>query len=242
MKVKYLLGILIISIASLGIILPITYRNSFSKPGSSIDTIISVDSTDSGWINDEINAIESQVSNLNRNVLRLSLIAYQHAENKGITSNPFLTIVDYSKPSSERRLWVIDTIRKKVLFNTWVAHGKNSGDVNSSSFSNNPESLKSSLGVFVTSDIYNGKHGESLHVQGLESGFNDNAYKRSIVFHGAEYVSEAIAKTGKIGRSWGCWAVSPAIIGSLINTIKNKVLVVAYYPDKKWLNQSAFLN
>lgn len=191
---------------------------------------------------DVINVIESQAPNLNREILKLSLTAYEHAQKKGVASNQLLTIVDYSKPSTERRLWVIDLTSKKVLFNTWVAHGKNSGNVNSSSFSNSPESLKSSIGVFVTTDIYSGKHGNSLHVQGLESGFNDNAYKRSIVFHGADYVSESIAQSGRLGRSWGCWAVSQNVIASLIKTIKNGSLVVAYYPDKKWLNQSTFLN
>lgn len=200
------------------------------------------DITKSSWIKDEMNAIHSQVSNLNQNVLKLALTAYDHAKKAGITNNPLLTIVDYSIPSTKRRLWVIDLINKKVLFNTWVAHGKNSGNINSSSFSNTPESLKSSLGVFVTNKIYSGKHGDSLRVQGLEAGFNDNAYSRNIVFHGAQYVSASIAKSGRLGRSWGCWAVSQDIISSLVKTIKTKALVVAYYPDQKWLSKSSFLN
>ena len=199
-------------------------------------------SEETKWINTEINTIAPQAKNLNKNVLKLSLIAYQHAQKKGLTHNPLLTIVDYSKPSSDKRLWVVDLNRNKVLFNTWVAHGRNSGNVTSSSFSNKPESLKSSIGVFMTDAIYSGKHGDSLRVQGLESGVNDNAYNRSIVFHGANYVNAAMAKNGRIGRSWGCWAVSQDIISSLIKSIKNKVLVVAYYPDKKWLHTSAFLN
>lgn len=209
--------------------------------GSVKPTVVSVNS-DTQWINDEMKAIEPQAANLNKEVLKVGLVAYQHAEKKGVTVNPILTLVDYSKPSSEKRLWVINLENKKVLFNTWVAHGKNSGNIASESFSNQPSSLKSSIGVFVTGDIYSGKHGNSLHVQGLESGFNDKAYSRSIVFHGANYVSASIAKTGRIGRSWGCLAVSQDIIASLINTIKHKALVVAYYPDKKWLSQSLFLN
>lgn len=200
------------------------------------------DDKDSQWINDEINAIEPQAANLNKEVLKVSLIAYEHAEKRGITHSPLLTIVDYSKASSEKRIWVVDLEKKKVLFNTWVAHGKNSGNVTPTSFSNSPESLKSSIGVFVTGDVYEGKHGNSLHVHGLEAGVNDNAYSRSIVFHGASYVGADIAKSGRIGRSWGCWAVSEDIIPSLIKTIKDKVLVVAYYPDKKWLSHSTFLN
>jgi hypothetical protein len=194
------------------------------------------------WIDQEIKAIEPQATNLNPNVLKLSLIAYEHAQQKGVTKKPLLTIIDYSKPSSDRRLWVVDLSNNKVLFNTWVAHGKNSGNATSTSFSNQPSSLKSSIGVFMTTDIYSGKHGNSLHVQGLESGVNDKAYSRSIVFHGADYVSGNIAKsTGRVGRSWGCMAVSQDVIQPLIHTIQNKALVVAYYPDQKWLKQSSFL-
>lgn len=180
-------------------------------------------------------------ADINPQVLASSLRAYRHAVSKGITTNPLLTIVDYSKSSTDKRLWVIDTRTNKVLFNTWVAHGKNSGDAASTEFSNKPESLKSSIGVFVTEETYTGKHGDSLRVQGLEPGFNNNAYRRSIVFHGAKYVSAKIASTGKLGHSWGCFAVSQKVINSLVKTIKNKVLVVAYYPDKGWLKSSNFL-
>lgn len=244
MKVKYLC---ILTVIILGVLFFVSYKNltMIEKLETSPTIAISENSTsieNSRWVNDEITAIESQASNLNKDVLKLSLTAYEHAKKKGVMNNPLLIIVDYSKPSYQRRLWVIDLNNKKVLFNTWVAHGKNSGDVNASSFSNNPESLKSSIGVFVTGDIYSGKHGNSLRVYGLESGFNDKAYNRSIVFHGANYVSASIANTGKVGRSWGCLAVSQDIIGSLVNRIKNKALVVAYYPDKNWLTKSTFLN
>lgn len=200
------------------------------------------DNKNSRWIDSEVNAIKPQAENINVNVLKLSLTAYQKAQKRGLTSKPLLTIIDYSKPSTERRLWVVDLEKRKVLFNTLVAHGKNSGAANSSSFSNRNSSLKSSIGVFVTSDIYSGKHGSSLRVQGLESGVNDHAYSRSIVFHGAKYVSPSIAKrNGMIGRSWGCMAVSQDVISPLINTIKNKSLVFAYYPDQKWLSHSSYL-
>lgn len=261
MKIKYLIstsGIFLISIAAF---FTISHRNTHEANAVNYSTVsnltvsnsqatnstaanaelASITSNDN-WMNDEVNVISAQATNLNPKVLKLSLIAYQHAENKGITTSPLLTIVDYSKPSTENRLWVIDTKQKKVLVNTLVAHGKNSGDVYASSFSNRPESLESSLGVYLTEEPYSGKHGNSLHIQGLESGFNDNAYKRSIVFHGAEYVSASIAKAGRIGRSWGCLAVNQNIIGTLVNLIKNKVLVVAYYPDKNWLGKSVFLH
>ncbi|TAK78221.1 MAG: murein L,D-transpeptidase catalytic domain family protein [Gammaproteobacteria bacterium] len=243
MKAKHLSYILLALI--IGFLIFVAYQKSTKNENSNTSSIITIHSMpteNTNWINNEITAIESQTPNLDREALKMSLIAYENAKKKGLINNPLLIIVDYSKPSCERRLWVVDPTTNKVLFNTWVAHGKNSGNVTASSFSNRPESLKSSIGVFVTGDIYSGKHGDSLRVYGLESGFNDEAYSRSIVFHGADYVSASIASTGRIGRSWGCWAVSQNIIGSLIQTIKHKALLVAYYPDKNWLTKSTFLH
>lgn len=195
------------------------------------------------WVDNETRVLSAQIGNISPAALRAGLTAYSKAKQRGVVSKPYLTIVDYSKPSSERRLWVIDVQRHVVLFNTWVAHGKNSGDAKATSFSNSPSSLKSSLGVYVTEDIYSGKHGDSLRIQGLERGFNDNAYDRDIVFHGASYASGDVATSrGKLGRSWGCMAVGEKVIHPLINTIKGKTVVVAYYPDSNWLHHSTYLN
>jgi hypothetical protein len=195
------------------------------------------------WLAEEMRAINKQASNIDQNVLKLSLIAYIRAHQRGMDSKQLLTIVDYSKPSAERRLWVIDLRHEKVLFNTWVTHGKNSGSVTATSFSNQPGSLKSSIGVFMTIDApYVGSNGYSLRLIGLEHGINDNAYQRDIVVHGAWYADPTIAKKyGGLGRSWGCLAVSDKLARPLINTIKDKTLVFVYYPDRKWLNKSAFL-
>jgi hypothetical protein len=196
------------------------------------------------WLDTEMRAINRQASNIDQNVLRLSLIAYIRAHRQGIDSKPLLTIVDYSKPSSERRLWVVDLKREKVLFNTWVTHGKNSGDVKATSFSNQPGSLKSSIGVYVTThQPYVGGNGYSLRLVGLERGFNDNAYARDIVVHGAWYADPDLVKRqgGGLGRSWGCLAVSDKLAHPIINTIKDKTLIFVYYPDRKWLNKSSFL-
>ena len=194
------------------------------------------------WIEKTIKEITPQAKNLDTNVLELGLNAYVKAKKLGINTKEVLTLVDYSKPSDERRLWVLDLKNKKVLYNTYVSHGKNSGLTNATSFSNKPQSLKSSLGVFITDASYFGGNGYSLKIKGLERTINDNAYNRSIVFHGARYVSPQIANNGPIGRSWGCFAVSRDIIKPLIDTIKEKTLVVAYYPDKNWLNKSKFVN
>lgn len=194
------------------------------------------------WIEQKTKVITAQAHNLSPQVLKVGLTAYLNARKKGLSDKPMMTLVDYSKASNERRLWVIDLKNEKVLFNTYVAHGKNSGDVNSTSFSNQPSSLKTSLGVFTTDEIYEGHHGTSLRIKGQEPGFNDKALSRDIVFHGAWYVSPEVAKErGRLGRSWGCLAVDEKTIKPLINTIKDKTVVVAYYPDKTWLKKSEFL-
>lgn len=195
------------------------------------------------WISEEMRVINSQAHNIDQNVLKTSLVAYLHARGRGLDKRKLLTIIDYSKPSTERRLWVVNIENAKVLFNTWVSHGKNSGEVKATSFSNEPGSLKSSLGVFLTaSSPYTGSYGYALRLIGLESGFNDKAFDRDIVVHGAWYAHpDIIKKYGVLGRSWGCPAVSEDMVRPLINTIKDKTLVVVYYPDQKWLNHSTFL-
>ena len=218
---------------------------SFGLPSNLFVRIMPVSASvgSDNWIDQETRIIRDQAGNLNETVLRRSLIAYVNAHQQGYDKQEVLTIVDYSKPSTEKRLWVINLKNNTVLFNTWVAHGKNSGDLNSTAFSNNARSLKSSLGVFVTEDTYDGHNGYSLRVRGLEHGFNDNAMSREVVFHGADYANPTIAKgLGRLGRSWGCFAVGRDVSASLINTIKHKTVVVAYYPDAHWLHESVYLH
>jgi len=194
------------------------------------------------WLSNEMRVIESHTYGLNEKVLRLGLLAYMNVKKRGYATNQLLTIVDYSLPSTAKRLWVFDMKNGKTLFNTWVSHGKNSGGIIPTSFSNHRGSLKSSLGVFITENAYVGGNGYSLRLKGLENGINDNAYQRSIVIHGARYVNpDTIRRYGQIGRSWGCLAVSTALSTSLINTIKENTVVVAYYPDHNWLSHSRFL-
>ncbi len=214
------------------------FSSLFSSAGSNINDKM----TDPHWLSSHMSHINSQASNIDNTVLKLGLLAYAHATRKGMNKRSLLTIIDYSKPSSERRLWVVDLRNDKVLFNTWVSHGKNSGNVMATSFSNQPGSLKSSIGVFLTESPYMGGNGYSLRLNGLERGINDNALRRDIVVHGAWYADPGVIKRyGQIGRSWGCPAVSPSTAAPLINTIKNHTLVVVYYPDRNWLNRSTFL-
>lgn len=194
------------------------------------------------WLQREFQILKPQAGNISDKVLKLSLIAYLNAEKQGYTNKQVMTVIDYSLPSTEKRLWVFDLRRGRTLFNTWVSHGKNSGGINATSFSNNSGSLKSSIGVFVTANTYNGKNGYSLRIRGLERGVNDSAYQRAVVIHGAPYTSaDNIRKYGLIGRSWGCPAVSAELAKPIINTIKDDSLIFAYYPDRHWLSSSRFL-
>ena len=195
------------------------------------------------WLAKQKKILWSAANNIDPKVLHLSLVAYMKARKEGLDNKQLLTVIDYSKPSTEKRLWVFDLKTGKTLFHTWVSHGKNTGDVIAKSFSNRSGSLQSSLGVFVTDYVpYVGGNGYSLRLRGLEQGVNDKAYDRDIVFHGAWYVNaDTIKRYGKIGRSWGCPAVSDKTAKSLIDTIKENTVVFAYYPDQHWLSHSQFL-
>lgn len=194
------------------------------------------------WLDQEAKIIQSQANNLDPTVLKLSLTAYMNARKQGLADKGILTIIDYTKPSTERRLWVVNLKNGKILFNTLVAHGKNSGALTPTSFSNQPGSLKSSFGVFLTDKPYIGGVGYALRLIGLERGVNDNAYQRDIVVHGAWYAgADTVRKYGQLGRSWGCPAVSNDIARPIIDTIKEKTLVFVYSNDRKWLRNSTFL-
>jgi hypothetical protein len=176
-------------------------------------------------------------------VLELALGAVSCAIGSGAVSRPeTLTVIDYSRPSTEERLWVFNLATGALLHAELVAHGQGTGGNLAARFSNTPDSHQSSLGLFVTDAPYVGKHGYSLRLRGLEPGINDRAWERAIVVHGAEYVSRAsIASLGRLGRSWGCPAVRPAVARNMIDTIKGGGLVFAYFPDPEWLAGSRFL-
>jgi L,D-transpeptidase catalytic domain len=181
---------------------------------------------------------------LGRRVYDYALKGYNKLMDAGkIEKADILTIVDFSQPSANKRLYVIDMLKREVVFNTWVAHGKNSGREMATSFSNAPESYKSSLGFYVTSDTYTGGNGYSLRLNGLERGFNDNANNRAIVMHGADYVnSHYIQSQGWIGRSLGCPAVAPQLIRPIVEKIKNGSCLFIYSENSRYLNASPVLN
>ena len=159
-----------------------------------------------------------------------------------LTNDHILSIVDFSLPSTQKRLFVLDMKKFKLLFNTYVAHGRNSGKEFASQFSNSPESNMSSLGFYVTKQTYNGQHGLSLKLQGEEKGINDNAESRAIVVHCADYVSEKTIKAlGYIGRSLGCPALPPKYTKPIIETIKDGSCLFVYSPSEKYLSKSPIL-
>lgn len=153
-----------------------------------------------------------------------------------------LTIADLSQPSVNKRLYVIDLVKRQLLYRTYVAHGRNSGDLYADKFSNEISSYQSSLGFYQTLGTYQGKHGLSLKLQGLELGFNTNALSRAVVMHGADYVSEDfIKKIGRLGRSFGCPAIPYNVHKAIIETIKNGACLFVYSPNKQYLQKSSFL-
>ncbi|WP_395044599.1 murein L,D-transpeptidase catalytic domain family protein [Flavobacterium sp.] len=162
---------------------------------------------------------------------------------QGKIKNNYLTIIDFSLSSRFNRLWVIDMKENKIIFNTLVAHGKNSGEDYATKFSNENESLKSSLGFFTTGETYNGKHGLSLKLDGLETGINDHARQRAIVIHGADYVSSSFIKSNnRLGKSHGCPALPVELTKKIIQTIKEKSCLFIYFPSKEYLNNSRLVS
>lgn len=182
---------------------------------------------------------------LNYSVFETALKGFDNLKKAGKISatSHLLSICDFSLSSNKKRLWVIDLDSKTVIFNTLVAHGKNTGEEFAENFSNQENSLQSSLGFYRTEGTYIGDNGFSLKLEGLDNGFNDAAMRRAVVMHGADYVSEVFAaQHQRIGRSWGCPAVPRALAEPIINTLKGENCLFIYYPDQNYLHSSKWLN
>ncbi|MDI1322330.1 MAG: murein L,D-transpeptidase catalytic domain family protein [Algoriphagus sp.] len=196
----------------------------------------------------EVNEVEILYNSLSENssqlpsreVLELAMEGWEKLEDD--LKSPILTVIDFSLPSTEKRLWVIDPAKGLILHHSVVAHGRNSGELLAKTFSNQPESFQSSLGFYKTAETYQGKHGYSLRLDGLEKGFNDQARNRAIVIHGADYAKEEFAKTtGRLGRSLGCPALPPELSEKVIDLIKDGSLLFIYGNDQSYLQQSYLL-
>lgn len=203
----------------------------------------------SSWLNDKARLVSIKASILYSELglakLGLSEDAFDYAykgyqillEKNEITDPDYLSICDFTQSSKEKRFYLIDIANNKVVLNTYVAHGHNSGGLFATRFSNKLKSRQSSLGFYVTRNTYMGEHGLSLRMEGMEPGFNDRAYRRAIVVHGANYIGN-----GSAGRSYGCPAVPKKESKEIINTIKNGTCFFIYHPDKKYIQGSKILN
>lgn len=196
---------------------------------------------------------EDSVSNLYQDLHRpeLNFEAFRHAmighsilkQQGKLDQENLLTIIDFTEPSSEKRLYIIDLEKRRIVHNTYVSHGRNTGEDQAVSFSNIVHSNQSSLGFYRTAETYVGSKGYSLKLDGLDKGFNDKMRQRAVVIHGANYVSESwIQKYGRLGRSQGCPALPVELSREIIDTIKNGSLIFAYFNDKKYLNSSVYLD
>ncbi len=180
---------------------------------------------------------------LSREAFKEAITGYENLRKSGtVLNNAILSIVDFSLPSFKKRLFVLDMENGKLLFNTLVAHGRNSGQIYATRFSNRNRSFESSLGFYITGETYFGQNGYSLRLLGMEHGFNDNAYSRGIVIHPADYVNDEISKTyGRLGRSEGCPAIPSDIHRSVIEAIKNGSCFFVYGKDKRYAVRSKLL-
>lgn len=180
---------------------------------------------------------------LSKAVLKKAMAAMDCAISGGLPGAERLAVIDFSRPSSEPRLWIFDLASQSLVLEELVAHGKNSGDNFATAFSNREGSHQSSIGLFRSQESYVGRHGYSLRMDGLEPGINDKARDRAIVIHGADYVDpDWIERHGRIGRSQGCPAVRQEVAGQVVDNLKGGQFVFSYYPDKAWLSSSAYLN
>lgn len=180
---------------------------------------------------------------LSEEAMNAAVAGYEKLVEEGVVQNTqYLSIVDLSQSSRNKRFYLIDVKNYKLALNTFVAHGKNSGIDEAVRFSNRPESEESSLGFYVTKETYRGKHGLSLKLAGLEDGFNDNAESRAIVVHGANYVNPARVNFAYMGRSQGCPALPQSVAPKVINLIKGGSALFVYNPNERYLNESKILN
>jgi len=196
----------------------------------------------------EVAGLYSEFSTTNASIPTMSVFekamkGYAELEENGKVGKKILTVIDFGLSSTKKRMWIMDMETKKVLFNTYVSHGKNSGGEFATKFSNTVNSLQSSLGFYVTAETYYGKNGLSLFIDGMEKGFNSNARKRYVVIHGADYAEPSfINRVGRLGRSYGCPAVPNTIAKEVIGTIKQESVVYIHKNNKEYLKNSPLLN
>lgn len=235
--------ILCVSVAS---ILGVTLKIATAKEPNKNPSLVSPAKTE---VDNYISHLYQQIdftscSKLSFEAFTSGYKGYLNLRNAGKLANSrILTIADFTLSSTQHRLWIIDLVSKKVLLNDYVAHGQGSGEEFATAFSNIENSHQSSIGFYVTDDVYVGKHGNSLRLHGMDNGYNSAAYDRAIVIHGANYVSPGfIADQKRLGRSWGCPAVSQKSISKVIDYIAGGTCLFVFYPQKHYMARSTWLN
>lgn len=172
-----------------------------------------------------------------------ALQGFFRLKEEGKIKKDLLTLIDFSQSANAQRMWVIDMSTNTILHQTFVAHGRNTGNEFATKFSNIPESFQSSLGFYATAETYTGKHGFSLRLDGLEKGINDQARARAIVIHGADYVSDTfISRHGRLGRSLGCPALPKEVSKEIISTIADNSCIFIYFPSENYSKQSQLIS
>lgn len=223
-----------------GVLIPLIWNLTFASPTlpEPVEKTIEISKAESEIL---LESLAESSSNLpSQEVLDKALLGYEKLE-KSI-KRPVLTLIDFSLPSTDKRMWIINLETQKIELNTVVSHGRNSGMLVAEKFSNRPESYQSSLGFYMTAETYHGKHGYSLRLDGLEKGFNDQARNRAIVIHGADYAREEVAKmSGRLGRSLGCPAVPSELSKEVIDLIKEGSVVFIFGNDGDYLAKSPLL-
>ena len=211
------------------------------KDSSSADSTVSIHETS---LSEKLfNSLHLQEVGLSKETVEYAIKGYEKLVNSGLVNKPqYLTIVDLSQSSRNKRFYILDMQNNELAWNTFVSHGRNSGIDMAKNFSNNFNSNQSSLGFYVTKSTYTGKHGLSLKISGLEQGFNNNAEARGVVVHGAEYVNAGRVKSAYMGRSQGCPALPENEYAEVIDIIKDGSVLFVYNPDSNYLQSSALLN
>jgi hypothetical protein len=234
---KYILGI-VGSIVVLFALTAISWTPATRTIENSVPvSVTSPDTLYNSYVSRLYDAVGLAETGLSVRVFEKAVTGFYNLKNAGkITEDKsILTIADFDQSSTKKRLWIIDLDKKALILNTWVAHGRGSGDDKATRFSNTSESHQSSMGFYVTAEIYRGKHGRSLRLDGMDEGFNSNARSRAIVVHGADYVGQGtINALGRLGRSHGCPAVAPELTDTVIDTIEGKTVMFINVNDSRY--------
>ena len=222
----------------------LTPISAVSEAPVSSNTLAAINKFDDNTIALAYDSMELDKMGLSEKAFNYAMKGFNYLVQQGkLTKDNIISIVDFSLPSSKKRLFVIDLDDFRVLYNTYVAHGVNSGKEYANQFSNTPSSYKSSLGFYQTLSTYIGEHGYSLRLDGLEKGINDNANSRDIVIHAADYVNESFIRSqGYIGRSWGCPALPEKLHKPIIDKIKNGSCLFIYSTNNEYLKKSRIIN